>query len=120
MIPPVDPPALQEALALFDRELRDSQDWQGWEGNKPHKYAIRAGDRLYPAKQIVALATEMPVAEFSGGERSGQANEYVRDRGFEVVRLRLTACSFPVTSLRSRWLRSGAPKGVPEPRPLVS
>lgn len=75
-------------MSRFDRDLRDSQDWQGWEDNKAHKYAIRVGDALYPVKQIVALATGMPVAEFSGGEGSGQANEYVRNRGFEVVPLR--------------------------------
>jgi hypothetical protein len=101
MIPPGDPPAREGALALFDRELRDSRDWQGWENNKVHKYAIRAGDRLYPVKQIVSLATEMPVSEFSGGEGSGQAKDYVRDRGFEVVPLRQRNPKWPRDELSS-------------------
>ena len=88
MIPKVDAAAIREAMDAFDADLRSSTEWHGWEDNKAHKYAINADDRRYPVKQIVSLATGMPVSEFSGGEGSGQANEFVRELGFEVVPLR--------------------------------
>ena len=88
MLPIVEPIAIREALARFDRELRDSPDWQGWQENRAHKYAISDGGRLYPVKEIVSLATGVPVSDFSGGEGSGQANQYARRLGFNVVELR--------------------------------
>jgi 5-methylcytosine-specific restriction protein A len=87
MIPSAEPAAIQEAMARFDRELRDTPEWVSWTENKAHKYAIKAQGRLDPVKQILSLATGTPVADFSGGEGAGQANSSVRNLGFEVVSL---------------------------------
>lgn len=87
MIPTVAATTIREAMARFDAELRETPEWQGWLDNRAHKYAISAEGRLYPVKQIVSLATGMPVSEFSGGEGGGQANGYARALGFEVVEL---------------------------------
>ena len=85
MIPDVTRERLEEALAKFDSELRDSDQWKDWEQTASHKYAIELEDRRYPVKQIIAMATGAPVSSFSGGP---EANKYVRDRGFEISRLR--------------------------------
>ncbi|HCW0157064.1 HNH endonuclease [Pseudomonas aeruginosa] len=76
---------LERAIKLFDRDLRDTQEWDGWEENRAHRYAIKWQGRLYPAKKIVSLATGTPVGHFSGGI---QTNGYLRARGFEVINLR--------------------------------
>lgn len=75
MLPPVDAASLQDALARFDRELRPLPGWSHWEDNRAHKYAIRAAGQLYPVKQVISLATGVPVSDFSGGEGSTQAND---------------------------------------------
>jgi 5-methylcytosine-specific restriction protein A len=80
--------ALLDAIGRFDRELRDTADWSGWEQNRAHRYAIEHDRRRYPVKQIVSIATGIPVADFSGGEAAGNANQYVAARGFAVVELR--------------------------------
>jgi hypothetical protein len=85
MLPQTTPEKLKAAIAEFDRNLRDTHDWQGWEDNRAHKYAIRYNSRLYPAKKIVSLATGNPVSHFSGGDGT---NSFLRSYGFEVIRLR--------------------------------
>jgi 5-methylcytosine-specific restriction enzyme A len=87
-IPHVLAEALFEAIGRFDRELRDTADWTGWEQNRAHQYAIEHEGRRYPVKQIVSMATGMPVSDFSGGQTAGDANQYVAARGFAVVELR--------------------------------
>jgi predicted HNH restriction endonuclease len=42
----------------------------------------------YPVKQIVSMATGVPVSEFSGGTAPGDANAFASARGFEIVELR--------------------------------
>lgn len=71
----------------FDSELRGTREWQEWEDNKAHKYAIEEAGRRYPVKQILSLATGVPVSEFSGGVGAGQANQRAKEAGFEVVSL---------------------------------
>jgi 5-methylcytosine-specific restriction protein A len=87
-IPLVSAEALRAAMTRFDRELRDTPDWAAWEQNRAHRYAIEHDGRRYPVKQIVSIATGMPVSEFSGGEAAGQANEYAAERGLIIVELR--------------------------------
>jgi len=74
-------------MTHFDADLRDSEDWLGWEHNNAHKYAIEAAGKIYPVKQIVSLASGIPVSEFSGGSGTGQANEAIKYAGFHVVSL---------------------------------
>ena len=87
-IPNVSAEALQNAMAQFDRELRDTSDWAGWEQNRAHLYAIEYEGKRYPVKQIISMATEIPVSDFSGGQAAGDANHYVAGRGFKIVELR--------------------------------
>ncbi len=72
-------------MAHFDRELRATPPWANWEDNKAHQYAIAKGDKLYPVKQIIAMATGIPASAFSGGS---EANNYLKEREFDIVRLR--------------------------------
>lgn len=83
-IPNVDRSAIELALKAFDRELRFSEAWQGWENKKSQRYAISEGGALYPPKQIVSMATGLAVSDFSGGDAT---NGYLEERGFEVVPL---------------------------------
>src|SRR5690349_16229337 len=87
-IPDVPAVALQNAMGQFDRELRDTPDWADWEQNRAHLYAIEHDGRHYPVKQMVSMATGLPVSEFSGGEAAGNANRYVAARGLAIVELR--------------------------------
>ena len=83
-IPDVSPAALQQAMDRFDKEFRDTPYSTNWMHDETYKYAIKQNGRLYPVKQIVSLATGIPVNAFSGGD---QANGYVEVRGFKVVAL---------------------------------
>lgn len=85
MIPKTTPEIIVKALERFDQELRDSADWSGWEQKENHKFAIQYNGRLYPVKKIISLATNTPVNSFSGGS---EANRYMTNMGFTVVRLR--------------------------------
>lgn len=73
-----------KALLEFDSKYRSKREWQGWENNQAHRYAVHAGGELYPAKKIVSLATGIAVGEFSGGHPT---NSYLEKRGFTVVEL---------------------------------
>lgn len=72
-------------MERFDRELRGSPEWIGWEQKEAHQYAIQYAGRLYPVKKIVSLATSTPVGSFSGGD---EPNAYVTSHAFEVILLR--------------------------------
>jgi hypothetical protein len=69
------------AMQHFDDQMRGKSDWQGWESNRAHYYAIEANAKQYPVKQLVSLATGQPVSSFSGGNR---LNNAVRALGFTV------------------------------------
>jgi 5-methylcytosine-specific restriction protein A len=75
---------IDQALLEFDRKYRSKREWQGWEDNLAHRYAVHEGGELYPAKKIVALATGIAVGEFSGGHPT---NSYLEKRGFTIVEL---------------------------------
>ncbi|HBC29709.1 MAG TPA: hypothetical protein DC024_00475 [Clostridiales bacterium] len=73
-----------EALRKFDRELRNTPQWEGWEEKLNFKYALSYEDRIYPVKEIIRLATK-GFTSFSGGP---EANDYLKKRGFTVEPLR--------------------------------
>ena len=75
---------IDKAMLEFDRKYRIRREWQGWENNLAHRYAIHAGGELYPAKKIVSLATGIAVGQFSGGRPT---NSYLEKRGFTIVEL---------------------------------
>lgn len=84
MLPECDPLEIEQALTVFDRKLRNSPEWRGWTTRRHHKYAIDHEGKLYPPKQIVAIATGVSVGTFSGGY---QTNHYLEQRGFTVISL---------------------------------
>ena len=45
--------------------------------------------RRYPVKQIISMATGMPVSEFSGAEAAGDANQYIVAHGFPIIEVRI-------------------------------
>ena len=84
-IPDVEPKEILAALMVFDQELRDQPEWENWEDQSNFKWAIEHGERRYPVKKILNIATGLPLNSFSGGP---EANSYVRTKGFTVVPLR--------------------------------
>ena len=88
MSPVIDKMLALAALQEFDSKLRGMAEWSDWEANKAHKYAISYEGKQYPVKQIVAMASGVPVGEFSGGKATGQANAVIAAAGFKVVPLR--------------------------------
>jgi 5-methylcytosine-specific restriction enzyme A len=85
-LPSVSADTISGAMNRFDSELRTSSQWKGWEQNQSHRYAIKNGDRHYPVKQIISMAAGVPVSSFHGG---AAANNYLRERGFEIEPLHL-------------------------------
>ncbi len=75
-------------MTTFDADLRSQPDWQGWEDDGNHKFAIVHEGRRYPPKMILSLASGADRRLFSGGEAT---NRIVADRGFEVTELTHTA-----------------------------
>jgi predicted flavoprotein YhiN len=84
-IPSVSETKIIEAMTQFDKELRTSPQWASWEDNQAHRYAIKHNGNLYPVKQIIAMATGVASTSFGGGT---EANNYLKERAFEVVPLR--------------------------------
>lgn len=84
-IPDATAERLREALSEFDGTLRDTAEWRDWETNDAYRHAILAGERRYPPKKIISIATGISVREFSGGP---EANGYLRARGFQITPLR--------------------------------
>src|SRR5438874_677420 len=87
-IPTVPSSKIADAMARFDQELRSAPEWVEWEQNNAHVYAIEYDDKRYPVKQIVSMATGIPVSEFSGGRAPGDANAFASAHGFKIVELR--------------------------------
>lgn len=83
-LPIVKKEALDHALEVFDLQIRNKSEWEGWEINQAHRYAIQANGLLYPAKKIVSLATGLAVGDFSGGQLM---NSYLKRHGFSIVDL---------------------------------
>jgi MoxR-like ATPase len=84
-IPDTSTEALQAAMNKFDSELRSMPLWERWQEDENYKYAIKRNGQLYPVKQIVSMATGVPVSGFSGGD---QANGYVEKYGLTTVEIR--------------------------------
>ena len=86
-IPAVEKKAIQQALGQFDEKLREQSEWAGWESNSAHQFAIRVGGKLYPAKKIISLATDIAARDFTNKKST---NGYFRASKYEVVDLRET------------------------------
>jgi 5-methylcytosine-specific restriction protein B len=84
-IPNVNAEAIRRALAEFDQVVRSSADWVSWEDNKAQAWVLLVDEKRYPPKKIVSMATGIPVSSFSGGP---ETNDYLAERGFQVIRLR--------------------------------
>lgn len=77
--------ALEQSISQFDLELRARPEWQDWEGNPLHPYAIQLEGKRYPAKKIVSLSTTDPVQNFTMRK---SINGFLRWAGFDLVDLR--------------------------------
>jgi hypothetical protein len=76
MIPEPSRQALLQAMQRFDADLRDTPAWASWpEQAGSHHWAISQDDRLYPVKQIIAMAT---------GQATSGLLEKVRQPAFPV------------------------------------
>ncbi|VVO06975.1 MULTISPECIES: HNH endonuclease [Pseudomonas] len=84
MIKAVSKERVVKALQEFDHKFRGKREWQDWQNNLAHRYAVHEGGELYPAKKIVSLATGIAVGKFSGGRPT---NSYLEKRGFTIVEL---------------------------------
>jgi hypothetical protein len=96
-LPKITADDVEKALNEFDLKYRGLGEWAHWQDNKKHIYAISHGDKLYPVKQIVSLASKVPRSDFGGGIAPLDANQYVEDLGFIVEELRQL-------KLRAQWL----------------
>ena len=64
VIPEVTRARVTEALAQFDRELRPSSAWQGWEQREaPITWVIAHEGQAYPVRQVWQSATGAPASE---------------------------------------------------------
>ena len=84
MIPDTSKEKIIGAMEIFDEQFRHLEKWSGWEKRENYKYAIKYNDRLYPVKQIISLATEIPLNSFSGGDES---NKFLTKKGFDIIAL---------------------------------
>jgi 5-methylcytosine-specific restriction protein A len=75
-------------MSEFDTQYRQTKEWGGWEVNRAYKFAIEHDGKRYPVKMIVALATDLPRHDFSGGMAPGQAGWYAAQRGLNAVPIR--------------------------------
>ena len=78
------------ALEIFDGDERALPEWLDWESTSMEPLALAHEGRLYPAAEIIRLATgtqEALTAE--------QASGYLRRHGFDVVALRPTVTAAP-------------------------
>ena len=103
------PEDIREAIRRFDGELRDTPDWQNWEDNQKHKYAIFEDGRRYPMKKIISMASETPTDKFTGGPESIQ---YAEQKGFTVVALNLPTKTRVIAALHDLLLEN-------QPQPVV-
>lgn len=84
-IPAVSAEEISKAMDRFDKELRSTPPWAGWEHNQAHRYGIEQDGKLYPVKQTISMATGALSSKFGGGT---EANKYLQERGFKIVPLR--------------------------------
>ncbi len=70
------------ALAEFDKQYPDTNQYEHWLDNKAYYYAIRYGGRLYPPKHIFREATGKSVDELKMSE---QLRQVFKELGFEVI-----------------------------------
>lgn len=83
-IPDVERDKIEKAIKYFDDNLRDTEEWNDFTDRKNYKYAISYNDNLYPVKKIISIATGAHVSTFNGGD---EFNNYLKNRGFEIVGL---------------------------------
>ncbi|WP_224984855.1 HNH endonuclease [Geomonas agri] len=81
---------LQKAMEDFDQNMRNHAEWSAWTENRSYKFAIMYNGRIYPVKQILAMATGHPKNSFSGG---AEANTVVKACGLKIISLRASSWS---------------------------
>lgn len=71
-----------DALRHFDSQYPNTNDYKSWLDDRRYRYALIYGDKLYPCKHILSLASGFDLGRFTGGE---QTNKVFRRLGFEVI-----------------------------------
>jgi len=74
-IPDVPREALLAAMEEFDKGLRNTEEWSGWEQKGTYKYAIAHEGRRYPVKQIISMGTGESKTNFSGGFEAWESDK---------------------------------------------
>lgn len=82
--PAVEKKAIERALGRLDEEFRDQSEWAGWDSATTHQFAIRVEGKLYPAKKIISLATDIAARDFTNQKST---NGDFRARKCEVIYL---------------------------------
>lgn len=77
--------ALDQAMLRFDNDMRMKPEWANWEHNMSYHFAINFQGDLYPAQAIMALATNLPIREFT---RHKSVNGFLIGAGFDLIDLR--------------------------------
>ena len=73
------------AIATFDIEYPNPNDYQAWLDNRTYLYAVVHANRPYPPKHILSIITGLPTTDFTGGDVT---NHVFRDLGFPILHLR--------------------------------
>jgi hypothetical protein len=70
IIPKVDKQELLKALDTFDQDLRSSSEWADWEKNTAQLWVIEVGQKIYPPKKIISIATGISMYELPDGSET--------------------------------------------------
>ncbi len=84
IIPKVDKQELLKALDTFDQDLRYSSEWADWEKNTAQLWVIEVGQKIYPPKKIISIATGISMYEIPDG-----AETFYYLFGYDIFQRRL-------------------------------
>jgi hypothetical protein len=101
VLPDLTSDQIRDAARAFDQACRDTGEWDAWEDNAAHKFALVLDGRRYPVKKVLSLASGVPVSSFSGGQES---NRFLAARGFVVQPLERSVQERPMPGV-SRHLQ---------------
>lgn len=88
--PAVEKKAIEQALGRFNEEFRDQPEWAGWDSNNALQLTIRVCSKLYPAKKITSLATDIAARGVYSYPGEGQVGDMTLTRGNLAVQEHVT------------------------------
>lgn len=72
------------AMAKFDSDFPNTNDYDRWLDNGKYKYALEH-TRYYPPKKVMSEATGIPIIRFYGGSGTYGVNRYFKREGFKII-----------------------------------